>query len=151
LFGAASSQRLYRPTEVDTDTYGGGGGDDDVRSLLEKSSGKFRPDKGFSGTAEKEAAESRTGPVQFEKEEADPFGLEKFLTAAKEGKSLDKIGSKGFMSAAAGGGGSSTEYHSSSKRKMEFVESSSSSSRRHRSPSSSRSRSRSRDRHHRRR
>ena len=28
----------------------------------------------------------RDGPVQSEKEEEDPFGLDKFLTAAKEGK-----------------------------------------------------------------
>jgi SNW domain-containing protein 1 len=129
---------------VDTDTYGGG--DDDVKSLLEKSAGKFRPDKGFSGSSEKDSAESRTGPVQFEKQQADPFGLEKFLTAAKEGKSLDKIGSSGFM-AAAGGGGSvpSDDFSSSgSKRKMEFVESSKSSSRRDRSRSRSRSRSRDR-------
>ncbi len=28
---------------------------------------KFRPDKWFSRAAEKEAAETRTGPVQFEK------------------------------------------------------------------------------------
>lgn len=39
------------------------------------------PDKEFSGTDRTGAA--RAGPVQFEKEEEDPFGLDQFLKQAK--------------------------------------------------------------------
>ena len=44
---------------------------------------RFAPDKEFAGT---DRSQRRDGPVQFEKEEEDPFGLDKFLTEAKEGK-----------------------------------------------------------------
>ena len=44
---------------------------------------RFQPDKGFAGT---DRGQRRDGPVQFEKEEEDPFGLDKFLTEAKKGK-----------------------------------------------------------------
>ncbi len=39
---------------------------------------KFRPDKGFSGTDYGAAAGAKRGegPVQFEKEAEDPFGLD---------------------------------------------------------------------------
>ena len=49
---------------------------------------RFQPDKEFAGT---DRSQRRDGPVQFEKEEEDPFGLDKFLTEAKKGKrSLDE-------------------------------------------------------------
>jgi SNW domain-containing protein 1 len=41
------------------------------------------PDKEFSGTDRSAAQGGRSGPVQFEKEEDDPFGLDQFLTQAK--------------------------------------------------------------------
>lgn len=41
------------------------------------------PDKEFSGTDRSTAQAGRSGPVQFEKEEEDPFGLDQFLTQAK--------------------------------------------------------------------
>lgn len=44
---------------------------------------RFQPDKEFAGT---DRSQRRDGPVQFEKEEEDPFGLDKFLTEAKKGK-----------------------------------------------------------------
>lgn len=46
---------------------------------------RFQPDKGFAGT---DRTQQRDGPVKFvrEKEEEDPFGLDKFLTEAKKGK-----------------------------------------------------------------
>ena len=46
-------------------------------------SSRFQPDKGFAGA---DRGQRRDGPVQFEKEEEDPFGLDKFLTEAKKGK-----------------------------------------------------------------
>lgn len=44
---------------------------------------RFQPDKGFSGA---DGGQTRDGPVQFEKEDEDPFGLNKFLTEAKKAK-----------------------------------------------------------------
>ena len=50
--------------------------------LLYRSSKKFVPDKEFSGTS-RESGSSRSGPVQFQKEEQDPFGLWAFLDTVK--------------------------------------------------------------------
>lgn len=41
---------------------------------------RFVPDKEFSGV---DRSVPRSGPVQFEKEEEDPFGLDQFLKQAK--------------------------------------------------------------------
>ena len=43
------------------------------------------PDKGFSG-ADKGAGPSRSGPVQFQREEEDPFGLDHLDQFLKEAK-----------------------------------------------------------------
>lgn len=42
---------------------------------------RFQPDKEFAGT---DRNMRRDGPVQFERDEEDPFGLDKFLTEAKK-------------------------------------------------------------------
>ncbi|XP_057366335.1 puff-specific protein Bx42-like [Daphnia carinata] len=74
------SQNLYRPTKnLDQDLYG-----DDLDKLVKTS--KFVPDKEFSGTDRSGPSGSRSGPVQFEKEE-DPFGLDKFLTDVRKASS----------------------------------------------------------------
>ncbi|XP_071449895.1 puff-specific protein Bx42 [Hetaerina americana] len=75
-------QHLYRPTRNagDRDAYG-----EDLEKLVKTS--RFVPDKDFSGTDRSAAAASRSGPVQFEKEEEDPFGLDQFLTQAKRAAS----------------------------------------------------------------
>ncbi|KAJ8888664.1 hypothetical protein PR048_008156 [Dryococelus australis] len=66
---------IYRPSKnVDKDVYG-----DDLDKLIKTN--RFVPDKEFSGTDRTTAA--RSGPVQFEKDEEDPFGLDQFLTQAK--------------------------------------------------------------------
>ena len=66
---------LYRPSKnIDQNNYG-----EDLEKL--KSTSRFVPDKEFSGTDR--AGAPRTGPVQFEKEEEDPFGLDVFLKQAK--------------------------------------------------------------------
>ena len=45
---------------------------------------RFVPDKDFSGT---DRTQTRDGPVQFEKAvEEDPFGLNRFLSEAKQAK-----------------------------------------------------------------
>lgn len=43
---------------------------------------RFVPDRGFAGT---DRNARREGPVQFEQEEEDPFGLGQFLEQAKRG------------------------------------------------------------------
>nr|KYP37197.1 SNW domain-containing protein 1 [Cajanus cajan] len=70
---------LYRPKkDLDNDTYGG-----------------------FSGASER--AGPRDRPVEFENEEADPFGLDQFLTEVKKGKkAMEKVGGGGTMRASAG-------------------------------------------------
>lgn len=45
---------------------------------------RFVPDKEFSGT---DRSTTRSGPVQFEKDEEDPFGLDQFLKQAKRASS----------------------------------------------------------------
>ncbi|KAL7298093.1 hypothetical protein TKK_0009098 [Trichogramma kaykai] len=69
------ANQMYRPSKnLDQDNYGA-----DLEKL--KSTSRFVPDKEFSGTDRTGSA--RSGPVQFEKEEEDPFGLSKLLKQAK--------------------------------------------------------------------
>ncbi len=74
----SSAGQIYRPSKnIDKDNYGG----EDLDELRKTS--RFVPDKEFSGTDRSGGAgSSRSGPVQFEKEE-DPFGLDQFLDTAK--------------------------------------------------------------------
>eukprot|EP00898_Chlorokybus_atmophyticus_P008338 jgi/Chlat1/8505/Chrsp80S07815 len=93
---------LYRPKkDADSEVYGG---DDALEKVV--NTDRFKPDREFAGT--NKSAGPRAGPVEFEKDadEADPFGLDQFLTTVKKGKqgALDKIGGGGTMKAAAGGG-----------------------------------------------
>ena len=70
-------QNIYKPTKgADKDVYGG----EDLDEL--RKTNRFVPDKEFSGASREGAGPSRTGPVQFEREE-DPFGLDQFLDTAK--------------------------------------------------------------------
>lgn len=101
LFNAQNTlSTLYKPTKgADSEMYGGE--DEQLEKVLKTD--RFKPDKGFSGAAVKGGP--REKPVEFEKqaEEADPFGLDQFLTEVKSGKKpLDKIGSGGTMRASAG-------------------------------------------------
>lgn len=89
---------------------------------------RFKPDKGFSGVDySKGAREADGGDVpQFERgaAEADPFGLDAFLTDVHQGRRpLDKIGKGGGMAAAGGGGGGYDDYASGKGRRMEFTSS----------------------------
>ncbi|XP_033115935.1 SNW domain-containing protein 1-like [Anneissia japonica] len=92
---------LYRPSKnADKDIYG----DDLERIIKEK---RFVPDRGFEGT---DHTQRRDGPVEFEKnEEEDPFGLDKFLNAAKTADKRRLEGSR-----------SRDDYDSRSKRKKDF-------------------------------
>lgn len=104
---------LYRPKkDADADMYGGA--DEQMDKIMKTD--RFKPDKGFGGASERSGPRDR--PVEFEKdvEEADPFGLDQFLTEVKKGKkAMEKVGTGGTMRASAGssmrdgheGGGSS--------------------------------------------
>ncbi|XP_077210836.1 chromatin protein family [Tasmannia lanceolata] len=101
LFTAQSTlSSLYRPKkDADADMYGGA--DEQLEKVLKTD--RFKPDKAFAGVSER--AGPRDRPVEFEKpaEEADPFGLDLFLTEVKKGKkAMEKVGSGGTMKASAG-------------------------------------------------
>uniref|UniRef100_A0A368UJA8 SKI-interacting protein SKIP SNW domain-containing protein n=1 Tax=Glycine max TaxID=3847 RepID=A0A368UJA8_SOYBN len=89
---------LYRPKKnIDDETYGGA--DEQLEKIMKTD--RFKPDKGFSGASER--AGPRDRPVEFENEEADPFGLDQFLTEVKKGKkAMEKVGGGGTMRASAG-------------------------------------------------
>lgn len=66
---------LYRPKKTaDEESYG-----DELDKLSRQR--RFVPDKGF---ADSDRLRRLDGPVQFEKDEEDPFGLNKFLSEAKK-------------------------------------------------------------------
>lgn len=54
------------------------------QAIVNVSNSRFVPDKEFSGT---DRSATRSGPVQFEKDEEDPFGLDQFLKQAKRASS----------------------------------------------------------------
>jgi len=90
---------------------------------------KFKPDKGFKGADV--SAGPRSKPVEFERqplEEADPFGLDQFLSESRVDKrhkgdgALGGVGTKGGMRAAGGGAGSYDDLSAGgSGRKMNFT------------------------------
>ncbi|KAF3781126.1 SNW/SKI-interacting protein [Nymphaea thermarum] len=119
LFNAQPTlSSLYRPKkDVDADMYGGG--DEQLDKILKTE--RFKPDKGFAGTSER--AGPRDRPVEFEKdaEEADPFGLDQFLTEVKKGKkAMDKIGGGGTMKASAGSAMRESYEGGSSRTRIAF-------------------------------
>jgi len=125
LMKGTSASMLYKPKGGDDEQYGEEKAQEDYDKLSK--SNRFQPDKGFDGADGGERGGSkrpRDNPVEFEKQEADPFGLDQFLSEAKKGKkAMDKIasGSKGHGSMAAGAGGSSSEFGGGSGRqKVEF-------------------------------
>lgn len=89
---------LYRPKkDMDSDAYGGA--DEQLEKIMKTD--RFKPDKGFAGASERTGPRDR--PVEFENEEADPFGLDQFLTEVKKGKkAMEKVGSGGTMRASGG-------------------------------------------------
>eukprot|EP00889_Picochlorum_renovo_P008550 jgi/Picre1/35580/NNA_003041.t1 len=104
--GAEDAYNLYdKPLFTDrSDIYRGKGnareGDED-----DVDTGKFKPSKGFTGVDYSGDKSKASGPVEFEKgaEEADPFGLDEFLTDVRKGRdALDGIGSKGQMIGSSG-------------------------------------------------
>ncbi|RVW38368.1 SNW/SKI-interacting protein [Vitis vinifera] len=97
--GAGRGGEVMPKKDADSDIYGGA--DEQLEKIMKTE--RFKPDKGFAGASER--AGPRDRPVEFEKEaeEADPFGLDQFLTEVKKGKkAMDKVGTGGTMRASAG-------------------------------------------------
>nr|GFB04800.1 SNW/SKI-interacting protein-like [Tanacetum cinerariifolium]GFB12505.1 SNW/SKI-interacting protein-like [Tanacetum cinerariifolium] len=109
---------LYKPKR-DTDDELYDGANEQLQKI--RKTDRFKPHKGFTDAGKKTG--QRGGPVEFEKQvvpEADPFGLDKFITQLTgRKKPLDKVGSRGTMSAS---GGSSTRegYEGSGRTRIRF-------------------------------
>lgn len=117
LFADRAELFKHKSRQDDEAHAGGAGGEGDVNT------GRFKPDKGFSGADYGKGGEG--GAVQFEREgeEADPFGLDAFLSDVRAGRkkgALDDIGKGGGMRAA-GGGSSYDQAEGGSGRRREFV------------------------------
>ncbi|KAJ4833662.1 hypothetical protein Tsubulata_009026 [Turnera subulata] len=104
LFTAQTTlSALFRPNkDVDAEIYGGA--DEQQTDKIMKTE-RFKPDKAFAGTSERAGPRDRL--VEFEKddaeEEADPFGLDQFLTEVNKGKkAMGRLGTSGTMHASAG-------------------------------------------------
>ena len=118
---AAKSDAIYRPRAgQDADKYGSA--EDQISDLKAGGTSKFRPDKDFAGVDRSGGGgPSRDGPVQFEKQSDDPFGMNKFITEDSRsrgggaGNALDKVGGGGGrMSMSASG--KAADYEGGSSR-----------------------------------
>ncbi|CAN1232343.1 SNW/SKI-interacting protein [Linum perenne] len=91
-----------------------GGADEQMDKIMKTD--RFKPDRAFTGTADR--APPRDRPVEFDKEaeEADPFGLDQFLTEVKKGKKADRGGGGGTMRASGGGSSNRDNYDGGSGR-----------------------------------
>eukprot|EP00271_Cylindrocystis_brebissonii_P010352 TRINITY_DN26523_c0_g1_i1.p1 TRINITY_DN26523_c0_g1~~TRINITY_DN26523_c0_g1_i1.p1 ORF type:complete len:587 (+),score=118.04 TRINITY_DN26523_c0_g1_i1:329-2089(+) len=77
LFNREGAGGLYKVRKLTEEEMGGDAGGREEGG----SSDRFRPDRGFAGATERSAPRDR--PVEFEKAEADPFGLDQFLTQVR--------------------------------------------------------------------
>jgi SNW domain-containing protein 1 len=121
LFGSDREAALYRAPSKDSDMYGDS---TSVEKIL--STNRFKPDRDFSGVDRSQSTGPRSGPVEFEREAEDPFGLDKFLSDAKAGRKRERSPDRGprlgVMHATGGGSGKAEEYSRDSKRqKLNFV------------------------------
>ncbi|KAI0807707.1 pre-mRNA-processing protein 45 [Fomes fomentarius] len=85
--GSSAAAAIYKArgniTEGDQDSFGGGTEEGIGKALDNDRFGLGAPRVGFEGATEQEV---REGPVQFEKDSGDVFGLDKFLNEAKTGR-----------------------------------------------------------------
>ena len=73
---------MYRPPKNrDDELYG-----DDIDAIAKQK--RFVPDKGFDGADA--SAPRGSGPVQFERDQDDIFGIDKLLTEAKKVNNLNQ-------------------------------------------------------------
>lgn len=85
--GSTAAAAIYKArgaaTEGDEEQFGGGTEEGIGKALDNDRFSLGRPKVGFEGAADQEV---REGPVQFEKDTGDVFGLNQFLDEAKAGK-----------------------------------------------------------------
>lgn len=85
--GSSAAAAIYKArgniTEGNEESFGGGTEEGISRALDNDRFGLGRAQVGFEGANEQEV---REGPVQFEKDTGDVFGLDKFLDEAKSGR-----------------------------------------------------------------
>ncbi|VDB82892.1 unnamed protein product [Peniophora sp. CBMAI 1063] len=85
--GSTAAAAIYKArgniTEGNEDSFGGGTEEGIGKALDNDRFGLGRAQVGFEGAADQEV---RDGPVQFEKDTSDVFGVDKFLDEAKSGK-----------------------------------------------------------------
>ncbi|KAH9966529.1 SKIP/SNW domain-containing protein [Russula dissimulans] len=85
--GSSAAAAIYKArgniTEEDEDRFGGGTEEGIGRALDNDRFGLGQAQVGFEGAREQEV---REGPVQFEKDTTDVFGVDKFLDEAKSGR-----------------------------------------------------------------
>ena len=79
LFSTSSANTVYRPKKDQGDDFAGT--EEDLKKLVNTE--RFVPDKGFQGA---DKAQKRSGPVEFEAAQEDPFGLDQFMKEARQGK-----------------------------------------------------------------
>ena len=80
------------------------------RGLIVRECFRFVADKGFAGADSSRRLDGPVGFVRDDKEEEDPFGLNKFLSAAKQAQKRPADDSRG-------GGGSRDHERSKHKRR----------------------------------
>lgn len=107
---------LYRPKkDMDNEMYGGA--DEQMDKILKTE--RFKPDKRFTGTADRPAPRDR--PVEFDQVESDPFGLDNFLTEVRTGKkAMEKVGAGGTMRASGGSSKDDIEGGGSGRTRINF-------------------------------
>jgi len=85
--GSTAAAAIYKAraniTEGNEESFGGGTEEGIGKALDVDRFGLGAPRNGFQGAADQEV---REGPVQFEKDTADVFGVDKFLDEAKSGR-----------------------------------------------------------------
>ena len=85
--GSSAAAAIYKArgniTEGNDESYGGGTEEGIGKALDNDRFGLGRPRAGFEGAQDQEI---REGPVQFEKDTGDVFGVDKFLDEAKTGR-----------------------------------------------------------------
>lgn len=85
--GSSAASAIYKArgnlTEGNDDSFGGGTEEGISQALDNDRFGLGRPRIGFEGANEQEV---REGPVQFEKDTGDVFGVNEFLDEAKGGR-----------------------------------------------------------------
>ncbi|KAI9105748.1 SKIP/SNW domain-containing protein [Phlyctochytrium arcticum] len=82
LFQGSSANAIYKPKKAEEGVVGVS------TEKLEQMLGDNGPHRGFQGTD----GPARQGPVQFEKEQADVFGIDEFMSTAKRGREKEDAG-----------------------------------------------------------